>query len=190
MPNNYSASLKVSLAPQHQGLYGQLIRDLYHDPNYSRNLAHNLPFSLESLGKVRIVLIFDSTWLPAAAREWLLMDVILFTMPLSTIQQMTQWVLAIYQNIASTPVPVRFKPPETIVISNLFDHLASKGLFDEIKAVDDPFTVQTFSNQVKDFVAAMEQSVNEIRTKVGSPRFHHPTWIGNGLDTCSSLLMQ
>ena len=130
MPNNYSASLKVSLAPQHQGLYGQLIRDLYHDPNYSRNLAHNLPFSLESLGKVRIVLIFDSTWLPAAAREWLLMDVILFTMPLSTIQQMTQWVLAIYQNTAATPVPVRFKPPETIVLSNLFDHLASKGLFD------------------------------------------------------------
>ena len=69
MPNNYSASLKVSLAPQHQGLYGQLIRDLYHDPNYSRNLAHNLPFSLESLVKVRVVLIFDSSWLPAAARE-------------------------------------------------------------------------------------------------------------------------
>ena len=79
MPNKYNASLNVSLAPQHQGLYGQLDWDLYHDQKYSRNLAYNLPFSLESLGKGRVVLLFDSTWLPKTTSKGLLLDVILFT---------------------------------------------------------------------------------------------------------------
>ena len=119
------------------------------------------------------------------------MDVILFTLPLSTIQQMTQWVLAIYHNVPSTPTPVRFNPPDTIIIPNMFDHLASKGIFDQIKSVDDPFAVQTFSNQVKDIVAAIKHPASEIRTKwdpTSDSRPHLDSVTGH--ETCSSLRTQ
>ena len=95
--NNYTLPLTTSLAAQHGTRYAGLSNDLSEDPTFPRDITHNLPFPHDMLGRARILILIDSTMLPKATKNWLLMDVLVFTMPFATMQQMAQLALAIYQ---------------------------------------------------------------------------------------------
>ena len=102
------------------------------------------------MGKTRILIAIDSTWLPKASKEYLLMDVQLYTMPLATIHQMCQIIVAMYQFIPGSHNSTKLNPPDTVVISNFFDHLAAKGILNAISNADEPVNVTIFAQQVKD----------------------------------------
>ena len=63
-----------------------LAKELFYDDTFPHNLLHNFPHSLHSINKARVMILVDSTMLPKAPRYWLMMDVVLFTMPFCTIQ--------------------------------------------------------------------------------------------------------
>ena len=65
--------------------------------------------------------------LPNATKNWLQMDVLLSTMPFSTLQHMAQFALGIYQKPPATSNSSKIFPPDIIVISNVFDHLAIRA---------------------------------------------------------------
>ena len=115
MPQSYSSNLNTSLRQQHPERYANLARDLYYDETYPRNFLQNFPHTLDAIIKARVMIVVDSTMLPRASREWLLMDVVLSTLPFSTIQQMVQLVLAIYHHTGpsrtTTDPSLRRLPP-------------------------------------------------------------------------------
>ena len=166
MQQSYFTSLNTSLRQQHAGRYGNLARDLYHDENFPRSFLQNFPHSLDSISKARVMVIVDSTMLPRASREWLLMDVVLSTLPFSTVQQMAQLVLAIYHHTGPIENNYRPKPPNTIIICNLFDHLAVKGTLNKVAGAETPDNIELFANQVKDYVNSMEHAAAELKNKL------------------------
>ena len=94
------------------------------------------------------------------------MDVVLSTLPFSTIQQMAQLVLAICHHTGPTENNYRPKPPTIVIISNLFDHLAVKGILNRIANAANPENIELFANQVKDFVNYMEHAAAELKNKL------------------------
>ena len=139
MYDNYTRSLNVELTNQHQERFNMLVRDLYYDPLYPRNLSCNRHYHRDRLGKTRTVLVVDSTLKPAALHDWILMDVAIVHMPLSTLQQMSQLMEVTFTNRSNITDPSeRMKPPATIIFENLFDHLACKSRLNRIQELDAP----------------------------------------------------
>ena len=116
--------------------------------------------------------------LPEATRDWLLMDVVLCTMPFSTVRQMAQLVLAIYHHTGPIENNFRPKPTTTVIICNVFDHLAVKGTLNKIAIMTTPDNIELSSNQVKEFVNSLEHATalkNKLNVSTiftSSPGFH------------------
>ena len=81
---------------------------------------------------------------------------------------MCQIIVAMYQFIPGSHPSTKLAPPATVIIFNLFDHLAVKGILNAVSNADEPVNVQIFAHQVKDYVSPMEVARGEIETKVGS----------------------
>ena len=81
---------------------------------------------------------------------------------------LSQIIVAMYQFIPGSHISTKLNPPDTVVISNFFDHLAAKGILNAISNADEPVNVTIFAQQVKDYVSAMEVARREIEQKVGS----------------------
>ena len=96
------------------------------------------------------------------------MDVLLFTMPLATMQQMAQFALAIYQKSPATSNSSKICPPDIILISTVSDHLATKGILNQIANLDDPQQIDLFATQVHHFINELEDIATRIATNLGS----------------------
>ena len=81
---------------------------------------------------------------------------------------MAQLALAIYQKPPITSTSSKIYPPDIIVISNVFDHLATKGILNQVANLDDPQQIDLFANQVRDFINELEDIATRIATNLGS----------------------
>ena len=109
------------------------------------------------------MVLVDSTRLPKAPRDCLLMDALHCTMPFSTIQQTAQLVLANYHHTGPAENNFRPKPSTTVIIYNVFDHLAVIGTLNRVANMATPDNIKIFSNQVKEFVSYLEQAAAELK---------------------------
>ena len=131
---------------------------------------NNLHATKDLLGKAQVVILIDSTVKPAALKDWLLMDISMLVMLMSTLEHMEQYIMAMYYNGEGSNVTTsqRMTPPDSFLVCNLFDHLACKGIYRTIANPEDPQQLDRFAMQLKDFVRTMEQIRDNIFEKIGS----------------------
>ena len=135
---------------------------------YARDLEAQLPITKESLQRARYALIVDSTFRKIVPIDNVPSDVLVMTIPLSRIPEMTEVVVAmIEQEVTGTH---REPPPKRVIFSNVLNHLACEGLTTRLSEIENrnPKTAQrnVVLNAAINLARAMEKAQQIVRNKL------------------------
>ena len=75
---------------------------------------------------------------------------------------MAQFVMALYHNNPGADASVFVYPPDLVVLCNLFDHLACKGILNTIAGTSTPDTVERCTSQARDYVKSMIEAKQDL----------------------------
>ena len=138
LPNvedNYLDALIINLHEQFEERYFLRAGETFEvNPRYARDLEAQLPMPKERLQRARYALLIDSTFLKNVPIDFVLSDVMVFTLPLSRIPEMAEVLVTMFD--PEMKGTLKEPLPRKVIISNVFDRLACEGMMAQVAKVE------------------------------------------------------